>query len=384
MPTRRSSLRLAGAVLAASVAGCGPVPRDVDPTRAVEEGELGLPVLSFHWKRELAERTPDTRPQEFASPAVQLGAHPDEDRLFVGSKKGWFYALEAGGEEVWKTQLGAVGSRPVVDGPRLYVGTDDGSLVCLAADTGEVLWRYASRGPVLEQPVLTGDLVLFANEADQVVALDRRDGTFRWQYKSETPEEFTLRGHAGVEVAGELAYAGFADGTVVALRTGTGSVAWLSSIAGDEERFVDVDATPVAVGSTVYAASSSAGLHGLDAATGQVRWRQPIEGAGALATDGERLFVAAAESGVYALDLAGNILWRQGTRGGGEPARPVLTDDYVLYALSAAGLFIADKRTGEVHQYFDPGYGISAPPTLARNRAYVMSNSAILYAFALR
>lgn len=372
------------AALAAALASCAPTQGNVDPTRAVERPEPGLPVLTFHWKFELADRQGDSKPQEFASAAVATGGHPDDDRVYAGSKDGWFYAFEPGGEVVWKAKLGATSSLPLVDGQRLYLGTDDGQLLAVNAATGEVLWRYASRAPVLEPPVIAGELILFANESDEVYALDRHDGTLRWKYEVETPEEFTLRGHAGVAVSGDLAFTGFADGTLVALRTATGSVAWLSSLQGKGERFIDVDATPIVIGKTVYAASSAGGVYALDTETGGVRWQLPAEGVGALATDGERLYAAAAETGIYALDLGGNILWRQGTRGGGEPAQPVVDGDYLIYALSEAGLFVADKRTGEVHQFFDPGYGISSTPTVARGRAYVVSNSAILYAMGLR
>ena len=49
----------------------------------------------------------------------------------------------------------------------------------------------------------------------------------------------------------------------------------------------------------------------------------------------------------------------------------MIAGDYLLYALSDAGLFIADKETGRVHQYFYPGYGVSSAPTLDGNRLYL-------------
>jgi outer membrane protein assembly factor BamB len=107
--------------------------------------------------------------------------------------------------------------------------------------------------------------------------------------------------------------------------------------------------------------------------------------AGGLATDGERLYVVAADLGVYALDLEGNILWRQGTRGGGEPSTPIVTDSLIVYALADAGVFIADKRTGELLEYFDPGDGISGDPTVIdEQELYVLSNRGVLYAMDLR
>jgi outer membrane protein assembly factor BamB len=380
----RHPLGLAAAAIA--LAACAPIDQ-LDARNPADRADIGWPVMSLRWSMELANRAEESKPQEFASPVALAAEDPNLDRLFVGSHEGMFYALEAKtGRVLWKRKLGSTSSRPVLapDSAQLYVGTDDGHVISVDPKTGREKWRYATRGPVLESPVLSGDLIILSNEADQVYALDRQTGKFRWQYKSETPEEFTLRGHAGVSVEGELVFTGFSNGTLVALRVATGSVAWLTSLKGDTDRFVDVDATPAVVGETVFAASSAGGLHAVDRSTGLIRWRLPIPGAGALSSDGERLYVAAADEGVYAIDLAGNVVWRQGTRGGGEPAGPVISGDYLLYSLSEAGLYVADKRTGRVHQYFDPGYGVSSLPTLFRDEMYVLSNSAVLYAMTLR
>jgi outer membrane protein assembly factor BamB len=372
------------ALAAALCSSCAPL-ETLDATNAVERSDLGWPVLSLRWTFELADRGEEPKPQEFASPAVLLGDDAADDRLYIGSHGGYLFCLAAyNGKVLWKRRIGSVSSRPVFGPKLMYVGTDDGHLVAMDPSTGAEKWRYGTRGPILEPPVVAGDLVILSNEADQVYAIDRETGAFRWVYKSETPEEFTLRGHAGVTVAGDLVFTGFSNGSLVALRQATGSVAWLTSLKADQERFVDVDATPVVHGEMVFAVSSAGGAFGVDRQTGLVRWRLPVENGGGLDTDGERLYLAAADQGVHALDLAGNIIWRQGTRGGGEPAGPIVTGDYLVYALSDAGLYIADKRSGRVLEYMDPGYGISGLPTLARDRLYVLSNSDILYAMTLR
>ena len=51
--------------------------------------------------------------------------------------------------------------------------------------------------------------------------------------------------------------------------------------------------------------------------------------------------------------------------------------------LSEDGLFVADAATGEIVQYFDPGAGISAAPTMGRQHMYVMSNGAVLYSLGV-
>ena len=57
----------------------------------------------------------------------------------------------------------------------------------------------------------------------------------------------------------------------------------------------------------------------------------------------------------------------------------------MIYALADAGVFIADKRTGELFEYFDPGDGVSSDPTVVdEQELYVLSNRGVLYALDLR
>jgi len=371
-----------------TAAGCVRVPTNrADAMRAQPLDPLGEDRLSLHWKFETADRKTEVEPQEFASASVYA------DTLYVGSASGWFFALRASNGAVrWRKQIGAVASAPLVGGT-LYVGTLDGTLLALDAQTGVEKWRYQSRGPIEQMPVSTGDLIVFANEADQVVAIDAVTGKFKWQYKTETPEEYTLRGHAGIAVDGELIYTGFSNGTLAALRRDTGSVAWSTSLKADADRFMDVDATPLVLGDKIYASSSSGGVYALDKATGLVRWRVPFWDAalpsstgnvGGITTDGKLIYVSVADLGTYAIDLEGNVLWRVGARGGGEPAAPVVYNNLLVYSLASAGLFIAERRTGKTLEYFDPGDGISAQPTITGDgRMFVMSNRGILYAFDL-
>ena len=78
------------------------------------------------------------------------------------------------------------------------------------------------------------------------------------------------------------------------------------------------------------------------------------------------------------------MVWRGGARAGGEPAAPVLFRDTLIYSLANDGMFIADRKTGETLEWFQPGDGVSAAPTVTGDgRLFVMSNRGILYAFDL-
>jgi outer membrane protein assembly factor BamB len=384
-----SANKLLAVLAALALSACVRVPTNrADAMRAESREPLGEDRLSLHWKFVTADRLTEVSPQEFAQSTVYA------DTVYIGSAGGWFYALKAStGAVRWRQKLGAVASAPLVLGTSLYIGTSDGTLISVDAQTGQEKWRYQSRGPISQTPAATSELIIFANEADQVVAVDAISGKFKWQYKTETPEEYTLRGHAGVAVDGDLIFTGFSNGTLAALRRDTGSVAWSTSLKAEADRFMDVDATPLVMGDRIYASSSSGGVYALDKATGLVRWRLPFWDArmpsstgnvGGLATDGKTLYVSVADLGTYAIDLGGNVIWRVGAKGGGEPAAPVVFAELLVYSLAKDGMFIADRKTGETLEYFDPGDGISAAPTITGDgRLFVMSNRGILYAFDL-
>ena len=384
-------LRTAAAValLGVGLTACSPTAwKHGDAMRAGPPDPLGEDRLSMRWKFVTSDRLTEVDPQEFSAATVYA------DTVYIGSSSGWFFALRAtNGALRWRKKLGAVSCAPIVAGGVLYIGSADGTLLAVDAQTGTEKWRYQSRGPIEQPPMATGDLIVFSNEADQVVAVDAINGKFKWQYKAETPEEYTLRGHAGVTIDNDLIFTGFSNGTLAALRKDTGSVAWSTSLKGDADRFMDVDATPVVVGDHVYASSSSGGVYALDKATGLIRWRVPFWDAalpsstgnvGGIATDGKVLYVSVADLGTYSIDLAGNVLWRVGAKDGGEPAQPVIWNELLVYSLAHDGMFLADRRTGETLEYFDPGDGTSSPPTITGDgRLFVMSNRGILYAFDL-
>lgn len=362
--------------------------KHADAMSAETREPLGEDRLSLKWKFVTADRRTEIAPQEFAAAAVYA------DTVYIGSESGDFFALRASDGTVrWKKPLGAVACAPLISAGLMYVATQDGYVIAVDPQTGEEKWRYQSRGPIEQTPRATSDLIVFSNEADQVVAIDAVNGKFRWQYKAETPEEYTLRGHAGVTIDGDLIYTGFSNGTLAALRKDTGSVAWSTSLKADADRFVDVDATPIVLGQVVYASSSSGGVYAIDKTTGLVRWRLPfydvslpseIGNVGGLTTDGKALYVSVADLGTYSIDLEGNVLWRVGARGGGEPATPVVYNDLLVYSLASAGMFIAERKTGKTLEYFDPGEGVSARPTITSDgRLFVMSNRGILYSFDL-
>ena len=217
VPSKMSRCGLLAALCLSSVS-CVVVGKSADALDARGVGHPGYPALSIRWRRVLADHEEETKPQEFAS-GVQHGRW-----LYIGSQDGVLYALDTHrrGQVLWSQRLGSLSSRPLVDRGQVFVGTDDGIFYSLNKVDGSVRWKYATQGAILEAPVVSDELVLFTNGADHIYALDRTTGKFRWKYDTDTPEEFTVRGHSGVTLSGDLCFVGFSDGTLVGLRVANG------------------------------------------------------------------------------------------------------------------------------------------------------------------
>ena len=361
-----------------ALVACRSLPEPADPLAPARATTIATPVLDLAWKRIVHDRSMDNLPQELATPVATREA------VYVGSHAGVFLALRpADGKVLWQRELGPVSSTPLLAGSRIYVGSDDGALVALDAHDGQVRWRHAGKGAVLQPPVLAGELVLFASDADRVIALERETGKWRWQYERETPEEFTMRGHAGVTVVDDRVFAGFSDGHLVALTLAGGEVSWVRSLAGEAKQFMDVDSTPVVDRGVLYAASTSSGLYALDPSDGTERWHVGMHGAGMISLDVGAIYVAAADEGLMAIDLTGHVLWRQGLRGAGDPGKPIISDKYLFISMAERGMAVVDKASGALLQSFEPGPGVSSDPTLEADSLYVMSNGGILYAMSV-
>lgn len=363
------------------VAGCAGTYR-LDGQRAAEVPAAD--VLRLRWHRQVSwPDVFDFRPQEFAGATWAA-----DGRVFVGSSAGRFYALDRDGRTLWVVRTaGAVSSTPLFE-PQLktvFFGADDGVLYAVDAESGKVRWRHSTQGTLSHPPVHWEGLLIFTSSEDRVYALDAVSGRWRWQYDREAPEGFTIQGFAGVLVHKGMVYTGFSDGVAVALKATSGEVVWTRNLSGGKSRFTDVDATPVLMDDdTVVTASYGSGVHALVADTGSVRWQFAVEGASRVVVAGARLYLTAPQAGLIALDRMGRELWRQAMPKG-VPSPPALLGRFLFVAGTETGLFVAAAEDGELLQYFDPGHGISGPPSvMGDDSVVVLSNHGHLFAFAVR
>src|SRR5262249_346387 len=144
------------------------------------------------------------------------------------------------GQKIWQevTDLPAWGSPTVAEG-RVFVGLGNsrinekvdnprGAVLCLDAFTGREVWRFNTRGAVHTRPVSDGRRVFAGSQDGLCFALDCRDGRRAlWKKDLGSPVESSpalARGAWSDEAEG--LYVASHDGDVYCLDPATGKVHW--------------------------------------------------------------------------------------------------------------------------------------------------------------
>jgi outer membrane protein assembly factor BamB len=104
--------------------------------------------------------------------------------VYVGSSDGNVYALNAdSGAKVWNcTVVGGIMSSPcVVDGV-VYVGAGDSNVYALDASSGTKIWNYTTGEVVLSSPCVADGIVYVGSFDYNVYALNATSGAKIWNY----------------------------------------------------------------------------------------------------------------------------------------------------------------------------------------------------------
>jgi outer membrane protein assembly factor BamB len=280
----------------------------------------------------------------------------DQGRAYVGTREGRVYAVDAdSGGMLWTRDVGArVAAGPVVDDDKgqLYVGTDEGEVLALAADDGSEIWRQEVSSQVIAQPRVAAGMVLLRTADGFLWALRTSDGGKRWSFSVQAPS-LVLRGGGQVAFHDGLAIAGFSNGELVAVDVTDGSAKWREKVATPSgrtelERMVDVDAAPQVVDGTVVAAAYHGKVVAMEAGSGRQIWSRSFSVHNDPVVHEGRVYILTEDGHVVALDRSsGGTLWTQkGLAGRGALSDPAW----------AGGWLVVGDGEGALH-WIDPGSG---------------------------
>lgn len=389
MPFRtslRHALHAAGIAGLLALGGCGTsfgLAGDETPLTARHKNMQPVP-LAPAWRVDLAPSgVSRNEGQQLASAAYD----PQGGRLWIGSRDlPWFRAFRASdGHLLWKSELpGGTSGQALFDDGRVVVGTDGGKVVAFHGATGALEWRYTVQGAVNIAPAIAGDALLVVDGSNAVYALDRKAGTWRWQYRREAPGRFALFGEARPTSHDGRVHAGFSDGVLVTLAAKDGAVLWTRDLAPEAEQFEDIDASPIVLDGTLYAASVAGGLYALQPATGEVVWTRNVRGIVVMEPVGGDLIAGLDRGTIVRIDpRSGRARWRVGlAEHEGAPTGIEPLGKLLAVTTATGALHLLDARSGRPVWHFAPGSGFMAPPTTGSDGSlFALDNGGKLYAF---
>jgi outer membrane protein assembly factor BamB len=407
---------------AAAVLGCASLEASDDRVNPEKPLWYQRPSGAMHVLFVRRQLTAPSRVTGEAYERGRAGIDPLHGRVFLGTSDHGLYALRASdGSSIWRFEtLGPVQSEPLYDSDLdvVYFGSNDGAMYAVHAADGRLEWRFESGAEIARKPVLSGEILVFANGADNLFAVDRRTGKGLWHVHRTPALGREIGGYGGPALDAGVIFFPYSDGHVGAYDVRDGAERWtpidLSAEAeqtqgGAEVRYRDVDTTPVpyllpTVGPVVFVASYAGGVYALDAergvpvwknekATGVtdlVMWNEPAHPANPAAPGyvvGEppvpkrtALFASSGATGLWSLDpTSGRMLWRLPLPEGGITA-PVPIAGALLVGTTSYGAFLLSPQQGRPIDGFDLGSGFSQAPAAFGNRAYLLSNGGTLVA----
>jgi len=141
----------------------------------------------------LSQETGETLWQFQTGGPVRAAATFFGDSVIIGSSDGWLYFLSSEGRKKTAVNLGSpILVAPLVDGNRLYAGTEDCALHCYDLRALKRKWRIAVGGKLLASPKADKKRVYFQTSNSVLYALNKAGGDILWWWISPSRSPFAL------------------------------------------------------------------------------------------------------------------------------------------------------------------------------------------------
>lgn len=398
---------LLAVALAGGLSACSSVPDWANPTVWFEdEEELEIQRLDPI----NAQFTPDVIWDGEVGSGVKyyfsrLTATIAYDKLFAASRQGVIKAFDqASGETLWTTDLAEYRDEGFLTGvsrlwsdgvsaklsggitaayQKIYIGSENGVVLALDVDTGNIVWQTTIKGEVLAPPAVDDGLVVINTGAGVMFALDANTGEQQWIYESEVPA-LSLRGVSAPTISNGGAIVGTANGKVAVVVNESGQILWEQTVAAAEgatelERLVDIDSQTIVSGGIIYVVSFNGTLAAVELRSGRVLWKRDYRSYRRMSIDGNNIYVVDTNSQVYALDRRNGIeRWSLSILRNRELTAPVAVSNYVVVGDKYGFLHWLDKSSGEIVARRavgndDEDEGIYVAPVASGNTLYAVT-----------
>lgn len=296
-------------------------------------------------------------------------------------------ALDSG-QTVWRIKAGTALTAGVgSDGRLAVVATREGELRAFDAEGAQV-WTAPVGAEVVTAPSVADGTVVVRASDNRVLAFDANTGKRLWNFQRQNPS-LVLRNAGGIAVIPGTAFIGMPGGRLVALALNSGAPRWDVALAqpkgaNELERIADVVGSPLVIGREICAVAYQGRIGCFDLATGRLVWSQEFSSATGFDIDDAGLVSADADDRVRALDRRGQAGWRTTGFDRRRLSAPLIAgssialgdrEGRVLWLTRSEGILGAVTATD--------GKPIVAPPVGAQGLVVVQTTGGSLHAWRL-
>lgn len=257
----------------------------------------------------------------------------------------------------WSVSIGAGRGallQPAVADNAVYAAAADGTLVRIAPETGQIVWRVEAQAPIsagvgtdgltvavatargevlaydvegklrwraqvtsdVTAPPLVGRGVVVVRSTDhRVTAFESDSGRRRWTYQRQPPP-LSLRVGTEMAFAGDSVVVGFPGGRLAGVALANGAARWEVAVSEPKgttevERLADVVGAVAVAGRDLCAASFQGRIVCADSLNGNLRWARDHSAGAGVAIGGTQVYAVDARASVLAFARdTGASVWK--------------------------------------------------------------------------
>ncbi|BEV12194.1 PQQ-like beta-propeller repeat protein [Asticcacaulis sp. DW145] len=317
------------------------------------------------------------------------------------------------GNELWTRDLNpdirrdkdAFGGGLAVSGGKLYVTSGFRLAAAVNASTGEVLWTKTFDSPLRAAPAVNGNVVVFSDVDNQMIALNKETGEPAWTYQALVEPARILR-TTSPAIYENLFIAPFSSGELVGLDANSGQQVWTQTLAQSTRtnalsEIRDISGRPLVANNLVYAASHSGVFSALDAKSGQRRWSVNADSTNAPWVAGDAVYLSTLQSELMAANAAsGQVYWLVDLNQGRTKTKktffglgsakkvknlpvwtgPILASNRLIMVNSEGEMVAFDPKTGARKETLKLGDAAYLAPIVVGDKLFVLTDKAKLIA----
>lgn len=317
------------------------------------------------------------------------------NKVYSASREGDVVAFDKeSGDKIWQADLSdihdersfwdsrvsaLVAGGPIAGMSKVFLGTENGDVFALDAETGELIWQAKIKGEVITAPAIDSGILVVNSASGVLKGFDANTGDEMWKVEQDVPA-LTLRGISTPVIASGGVLVGSGKGELGVYILDKGQAGWTTEVgeaSGSTElqRVIDVDSAPVVFGDKVYAISARGNLVAIELQSGRILWKRQYSSYRQIAVHRNDIFITNTRGHIYALNRVNGIeRWSNVELTNRSVTGPAVVDDYVVVGDFEGYLHWLNQETGEIvsrHQV--DSSGIYSTPTVVEDIMYSQS-----------